>query len=86
MSYERRCFFDVPGEAQLLGQDVGGAGGQEGQRYLASGQTVNHFVQGAVATTGQHQLAAVWDRLAREIGGAAGASPGPSVSESRVSI
>lgn len=62
----------MPGEAQLLGQDVGGAGGQEGQGYLASGQTVNDFVQGAVATAGDYQLAAVLNCFSREIGGASG--------------
>src|SRR2546430_1828110 len=56
------CAGNVPGQVQLLGEDVGSASGKKSKRHavavLVGGQAVDDFVERAVAAAGNDEAAA----------------------------
>ena len=52
----------VERKAQFPRQNVGCPSRQQAERNLAAGETVNHFVDGAIAATSQDHVSAVRDR------------------------
>lgn len=54
-------------QAHLVGENVGGPCRQGAEDGVRPGYTVNHFVDGAVATGGKHQITALRDGLTREV-------------------
>ncbi len=59
-------------DAELHGQDVHRAGGDDRQRYVRAGQTVDGLIDGAVAADGADEVEPGVHRLAREALGVAG--------------
>ena len=57
--------LDPGSEPDLLGQYVGGAAGENGQRYGGMQHAFSRFIDGAVAAGDNHQVGAAADVLAR---------------------
>src|SRR4029077_6560447 len=64
---QARRMRNVPGNAQFLSENVGGAGGEERHGDLASGEAVHDFVHGAITAAGDHHTASLLDGLASDI-------------------
>ena len=62
----------IPRELKLLCKDIRGPGRQNGERHLAAGQAIHHFVYRAVASAHDHELPRRVDRAARHDGRIAG--------------
>jgi hypothetical protein len=61
---------DVPGQLELPRQRIAGARRQDRQRNGGTGQAVHDFVDGAVATGDDDEVAPGRDRLPGQLGGA----------------
>src|SRR5258708_21668874 len=66
---------NVPGQVQLLGEDVGGTAGEQGQgdavAVLVGGEAVDDFVESPVAAAGDDQAAAFGGGAPGDLGGLA---------------
>src|SRR5229473_1966606 len=66
---------NVPGQVQLLGENVRRSAGKEGKRHvlavLVCCEAVDDFIECAVATAGDHQPAAFGGGALRDLGGVA---------------
>ena len=62
---------DVPWDAQLFGEHVGGSRRQYCQRNLATGQAVDDLIHGAIASADHDELAPLLDGTPRQRGGLA---------------
>src|SRR2546421_6492252 len=69
---------NVPGQVEFLGENVGGATGKKGERYavavLVGGESVDDFIEGAVAAAGDDQAAAFGGGVPGDFRGVARAS------------
>ena len=57
--------LDAGSESDLLGQDVGGAAGENGQRHGGMQHALGGFIDGAIAAGNHNQVGAAADVLAR---------------------
>ena len=57
------------GETDFVGQNVGGAGGQDAEPNLGAGYSIDDLVDGAVAAGGEDEIAARVDRFAGKLSG-----------------
>ncbi len=57
------------GETNFIGENVGGAGGENTKRNVGADYAVDRFVDGAVAAGGEDEIAARVDRPAGKIAG-----------------
>src|SRR6185437_4424808 len=74
---QARGVRDVPGDAEFLGEDVGGAGGEQCHGNVAAGEAVDDFVDRAIAAADHDHAAALLDGLARDqVRGGAGGGGG----------
>ena len=68
-------FRNVPGEIEFLGENVGGAAGEERERdavaVLMAGEAVDDFVERAVATAGDDKAAIFGGGAGGDFGGVA---------------
>lgn len=67
---------DATGEAHFVGEDVGGAGGEDGERGLGAGEAVGDFVDGAVAAGDDDKVGSSSGGFASEFGGVVGVGGG----------
>src|SRR5262249_30384415 len=75
-----RQFFggaeNVPGKMQFLGENIGGTPGKQSKGHavpiFGASQTIHNFVEGAIASAGNYQLAPVACGVLRDFGGVPG--------------
>ncbi len=64
---------NVPGNAEFFRKDIRGSGGKDGERRFGASDSVNDFVDGAVAAANDDHFAAAVNGVAGEFGGGTGA-------------
>ena len=63
-------------QTHFVSEYVGGTGGQGAERYRRPGDAVDSLIDGAIATRGQDEIAAVFNRRARQLPGLVGSGGG----------
>ena len=72
-----RMFHRIP-NAELVGENIGGSGGEDAERHVGVGHSVDNFIDSAVAAGDKNEVGAVIDGIARDSGGASGTVGGDS--------
>ena len=65
-SDQPRGVGNIPGNAEFLGQDIGGSGREQRHGHLAAGEAVDHLIDRAVSAAGDHHASALFHRQSRD--------------------